>query len=109
MIAHVVLYEMRPDLGLEERERLQRAVLGAFRSIPSVRRWTVGRRITFGFSYESDMAPAFGWVAVVEFDDPAGLRTYLEHPLHAELSSLFWSCSSRTLVFDYELLTDATT
>ena len=108
MIAHVVLYEMRPDLGVEERQRLQRTVLEAFRSIPSVRRWSVGRRVTFGYSYETATQPGFGWAAVVEFDDPVGLRAYLEHPLHAELSSLFWSCSSRTLVFDYELLAGAT-
>jgi hypothetical protein len=107
MIAHVVLYEIRPDLDAGDRDRLQQAVLTAFRSIPSVRRWSIGRRLMLGFSYEAAMEPAFGYAAVVEFDGRAGLREYLDHPLHADLSALFWSCSSRTLVFDYELVAGA--
>lgn len=104
MMCHVVLYEMRPDLSDTDRERLQRTVEGTLQSIPAVRRWTIGRRTALGLSYEPLMQPGYGHVAVLEFEDRAQLRDYLEHPLHAELAALFWSCSERTLVFDYEVI-----
>jgi hypothetical protein len=104
MIVHVVLYEMRPDLSDAEREGLEHAVRVTFERVPSLRRWMIGRRVTLDASYEALMQPGFGYAAVLEFDDRQELRDYLEHPAHAELSALFWSCSARTLVFDYEIL-----
>jgi hypothetical protein len=101
MIAHIVLYEMRPDLDPGERERLEHVVRATLQSIPSVRRWMIGQRATFGVSYESLTQPSYEYAAVVEFADATGLRDYLEHPLHSELARLFWSSSARTLVFDY--------
>ena len=103
MIAHVVLYETRPDLEAAERERLEHTVRAALRSIPSVCRWMIGQRAELGVSYEALMQPSYEYVAVVEFADRAGLRDYLEHPLHEELARAFWACSARTLVFDYEV------
>ena len=103
MIAHIVLCEMRPDLDPEDRHRLERTVRATMGSIPSVRRWMMGQRTTIGASYEALMQPTFDYAAVVEFADATGLRDYLEHPLHDELARLFWSCSARTLVFDYEI------
>lgn len=103
MIAHVVLYEMRADLDPAARERLEQTVRTTLQSIPSVRRWMVGHRAAIGASYERLMQPSYEYAAVIEFSDRAGLRDYLEHPLHDELSRLFWSCSARALVFDYEV------
>jgi hypothetical protein len=103
MIAHVVLYEMRPDLDPGERERFEHIVRETLQSIPSVCRWMIGQRTTIGVSYEALMHPSYEYAAVVEFADAAGLRDYLEHPLHSELARLFWSSSARTLVFDYEV------
>ena len=107
MMVHVVLYEMRPGIEEVERERLQRAVLTTFECVPALRRWFVGRRTTIGLAYEALMQPGFEYAAVLEFDDPNGLRDYLEHPAHTELSALFWSCCARTLVFDYEIVARA--
>ena len=104
MIAHVVLYEMRADLDPAERERLEHTVRATLQSIPSVCRWLIGHRTSLGVSYEELMQPSYEYAAVVEFADAAGLRDYLEHPLHGELARLFWSCSARTLVFDYEVM-----
>jgi hypothetical protein len=104
MIAHVVLYEFRSDLDPGDQERLHRTVQMALASIPSVRRWMVGRRITLDASYEALMETSYGYAAVLEFEDRAGLRDYLEHPLHADVSRLFWSCSARTIVFDYDVI-----
>ena len=103
MVAHVVLYQLRPDLSDAERAQMNAALVEAFSTIPTIRRCRVGRRLSIGAPYETAMPVAFDYVGVLEFDDENGLRAYLEHPAHQELGRLFWSCSERTLVFDYAL------
>ena len=103
MWAHVVLFDLRPDLTVEERGRFIAALRHALTSIPSIRRHVVGRRQSIGAGYETAAAEGFGYLGVLEFDDRAGLEQYLAHPAHQELGALFWSCSSRTLVLDVEL------
>ena len=102
MIAHLVLYQVRDDLTVDERAHFTSALETALHSIPCIRRTVIGRRKAMGVSYEKAMVSTYEYVAILEFDDEAGLREYLEHPAHAELGALFWSCSSRVLVFDYE-------
>jgi hypothetical protein len=103
VIAHVVLYELRPDLTPAERARFAAALRAAVTAIPTIRRVNIGRRRSIGASYDSAMPAGYGFIGILEFDDEAGLKAYLEHPAHAELGTLFWQCSARTLVFDYEL------
>ena len=103
MVAHVVLYQLRPDLSDDARARATAALAEAFSMIPSIRRYRVGRRLAVGAGYEVAMPAGFDFFGVLEFDDVAGLREYLEHPRHAELGALFWSSAERALVFDYAL------
>lgn len=103
MVAHVVLYQLRPDLSDAERTRVNAALVAAFSTIPTIRRYRVGRRLSIGTGYEAAIPARFDFFGVLEFDDEDGLRAYLEHPAHAELGALFWSCGERTLVFDYAL------
>jgi hypothetical protein len=42
-------------------------------------------------------------VALLEFEDLAGLKTYLEHPAHAELGSRFFECFEQALMYDFEV------
>jgi Stress responsive A/B Barrel Domain len=102
----VILYQPRPDLTDAERARFMAALRRAISEIPTVKKARVGTRRLLGVAYESAMQPGFDHFAVIEFEDENGLRTYLDHPAHAALGEMFWACSSRTLVFDYEL-TDA--
>lgn len=104
MMLHVVLYEPRPDLSADERMRVQRTVEETLQAIPAVRGWTIGRRVELGLPYEALMQPGYQYAAIIELADRASLADYLEHPLHATLAALFWSCSARTLVFDYEAI-----
>lgn len=41
--------------------------------------------------------------AVLEFTDQPALQVYLEHPIHKELSRLFWLHCHSTLVVDAEM------
>ena len=103
MIAHLVLYELRPDISDIERGTFLAALEQAVNTIPAVRTVRFGRRQLIGAAYEAAATPAFSFFALFEFDDRAGLQAYLGHAAHVDLGQLFWSCCLRTLVFDYEL------
>jgi hypothetical protein len=101
MIVHLVLF--RPKAGFAEADRnaLAAAIDGARREIPSIRAFRVGERTMRETSY-AQHADEFPYAALVEFDDLAGLRAYLEHPAHAELGRLFWTASDKAVAYDFE-------
>lgn len=102
MIAHVVLYRERPDLGKAEREGFRDALGRALTAIPSIRRWQVGRRVVMGTAYDVGAGVDYPWCAVIEFDDQDGLRQYLAHPDHTEVGRLFHACADAMLALDFE-------
>ena len=107
MIAHVVLFRPRADLTAADAQALGDAFAHAVNEIPFVRRANVGRRITIGREYESLMAVDYEYAAVVEFDDTAGLKGYLEHAAHAEIGRRFFESIEAALVYDFEMMAGA--
>jgi hypothetical protein len=103
MIAHLVLFRPRAGLPEATRQNLTASFSRAVREIPSVRRARVGPRIAHGRPYEQLMRVDFSYAAVLEFDDLEGLKSYLEHPVHAELAARFFEASEETLIYDFEL------
>ena len=102
MVSHLVLMKPRPDLSHDDRQALIDAFDRAIREIPTVRDVRIGRRITHGAGYEQ-AAPDMDFVAVIDFDDVAGLQTYLRHPAHADLGARFGRSLSGALVYDFEV------
>lgn len=92
----------RPDLSTADRQALITAFERAIREIPTVRDVRVGRRIVHGAGYEAS-APDMSYVAVIDFDDLAGLQTYLGHPAHTELGARFGQSLSSGMVYDFEV------
>ena len=103
MIAHLVLFRPRPNLPDADRRGLAEALTRALRDIPSIRRARVGRRITHGRPYEALMRVDYSYAALLEFDDVAGLKAYLEHPAHDALGAQFFACFEDALMYDFEL------
>ena len=103
MIAHVVLFRPRATLTPAERARLADVFTTALREIPSIRRSRIGERITHGRPYEALMATHYSHAAILEFDDVAGLRAYLEHPAHEALGRLFFEAFEEALMYDFDL------
>lgn len=103
MIAHVVLFKPRADLSADARQRLAESFDAALREISSIRRARVGRRITHGRGYEALMTVDYQYAAVLEFDDEAGLKAYLEHPAHQQLGSQFFDVLEQALMYDFDL------
>jgi hypothetical protein len=103
MVAHVVLLKPRADLPMEERRAFVRAFERATREIASVRTVQIGVRVVHGAGYEAAMPDTADFIAIIEFEDVAGLQAYLAHPAHAELGMLFGRSLSSALVYDFEL------
>ena len=105
MIAHVVLFAPKPDLPDAERGAVLEGLTAAAADIPSIRRFRVGRRVRHGLpGYEQAMPVDFEYVVMIEFDDEAGLHTYLQHPSHAAVGRHFTTSSAAALAYDYEIV-----
>ena len=103
MILHVVLFRPRPGLEEDQRQGLARAFAGAIDNIAAIKRARIGRRRTHGRAYEQLMREDYTYAAILEFDDLAGLRAYLEHPAHTELGSRFFDCFEHALIYDFDV------
>ena len=103
MIAHVVLFRVRPDISPTDRQALIDAFATALREIPSIRRARVGRRVRIGRSYEQLTRVDLPYAAILEFDDADGVRAYLDHPAHEVISTKFFAVISETLIYDFEV------
>ena len=103
MVWHVVMLKPRADLSSGDRAHFAAVFERAMRAIPTVREVRIGRRFTHGAGYEAGMPDAADIVAVVAFDDRAGLQAYLRHPAHEELGELFGRLLESALVYDFEV------
>lgn len=102
MISHVVLMKPRPDLTPDERRALLATFARAVTEIPSVRAVRVGRRVRHGAGYEQTAPDRGDFLAIIDFDDLAGLQAYLQHPEHEALSRVFYQSLSSALIYDFE-------
>ena len=56
-----------------------------------------------GAGYEEHAVDSADYLAIVDFDDLAGLQTYLRHPAHEELGARFGQSVSSALVYDFQV------
>ena len=103
MVTHVVLMKPRPDLTEADRHAFVAAFERALREIPTIRNVRFGRRVTHGAGYEQTSPDAADFLAALDFDDLAGLQTYLRHPVHEALGSHFGTSLSSAMVYDFEV------
>ena len=102
MIVHVVLFEPRPDLSEEMRQRIFEDLRTSAATIPSARRFRIGRRIRHALpGYEQAMTHDYTYALVVEFDDLPSLKAYLQHPSHEMLGRHFSQSAVHALAYDY--------
>jgi Stress responsive A/B Barrel Domain len=103
MVSHVVLMKPRPDLSAVDRGTLIAAFEHAVRDIPTVRQVRVGQRVRHATGYEQSALDTADYLAVIDFDDLAGLQAYLRHPAHDALGACFSQSVSSALVYDFEV------
>ncbi|HWB29651.1 MAG TPA: Dabb family protein [Vicinamibacterales bacterium] len=103
MIAHIVLFE--PKAGLDQSQKLAfaQSVIETCRSIETVRRLSVGRRVEIDPGYGRSLGDTtYKYAAVLEFDGAEGLVGYLNDPKHEVLGRLFWEYCERAIVSEVE-------
>ena len=104
MIVHVVLFSPRPDLSAGDRAALLGALDSAAKNIPSIKRLKVGKRVKHSLpGYEQMMRDDYEFAVIIEFDDLEGLKSYLQHPAHADAGHHFTASASKALAYDYEI------
>ncbi len=104
MIAHVILFSPRTGLSQVARRDLLDALVAASDSIPSIRRFRVGRRVRHGLpGYEQMMQDDYEFAAIIEFDDLDGLKAYLSHQSHRAIGQHFTASASKSLAYDYAM------
>jgi hypothetical protein len=106
LIAHVVLFRLRPDVSIEDRRALIDAWAAALNDMAMVRRARVGRRVRIGRAYESLTRLDLPFAAVLEFDDTDGLRAYLDHPAHETIATRLFAAIAEALIYDFEVTGD---
>ena len=103
MIVHVVLFSPKAGLSGADRVAVLEAVSAAAREIPSIKRFRIGKRVKHSLpGYEQMMTDDYEFAVILEFDDVAGLKSYLQHPAHAEAGRHFTASAARALAYDYE-------
>ena len=102
MVVHVVLFRPKADVAESARDDFLEALRVAAREIPTVRRFQIGARVVHGAAYEGLATKDFTYAAIVEFDDVSGLQTYLKHPKHERVGTLFYELLEAALVYDYQ-------
>jgi hypothetical protein len=104
VIVHVVLFQPRPGLSDEHRDRLLADLRRAASEIPSIRRFRIGQRILHGLpGYEQVMTDNYEYAAIIEFDDREGLEAYLRHPAHEAAGAHFTASAERALAYDFDV------
>lgn len=105
MITHVVLFRPLASFGPDELQAVFETVVNGIRRCPTVRAFRIGRRILHGRAgYEQGMREDYQYLLILDFDDVQGLTSYLDHPEHVKLGSLFSGASASALAYDYDLL-----
>jgi hypothetical protein len=103
MLTHLVMFRPRTDLTPAQRQGLASALTTALSEIPSIRRARVGKRVMLGAGYELLMRTDYPYIAMLEFEDQAGLQAYLDHPSHKDLGNRFFETFEEALMYDYDI------
>ena len=102
MIAHVILFRPKATLDDSGRARVFDALRVAHESIPTIRRFAIGKRVTAGRNYDA-MSRDFPYFVLFEFDTEADLEAYLAHPAHEALGAQFYMASETAEAYDFDL------
>jgi Stress responsive A/B Barrel Domain len=108
MIAHIVLFEPKSGVSADQLRSFAKLLRSCAREIPSVTRAVVGRTVAQNVNKSSGIgdqtySQAYGYAAVFEFADKAGLQNYFKHQAHQELAGLFWEVCEATIIVDVEM------
>jgi hypothetical protein len=100
---HVVVFRMKKDAPADAVEKVVADCHAMLETIPSVRILKVGRPAPPEQSTPKVAAHDYDVALVVFFDDPAGLKTYLDHDAHLKFVKMYepYFDMDKLQVFDF--------
>ena len=102
MIRHIVLFNLQPNLGPADRERLFGQIEGLAK-IPSVKRLVVGKLLEPHEDwYRPRMATDYSWALTMEFDNEDALYAYQQDSYHVTVAQEIRERFSEIKVMDFE-------
>lgn len=101
MIRHMVLFNLKDEIGDSGREALFGEIRGMGK-IPSVRRMEAGMLLVpTEPGYRNHMSTDFACALLADFDDEDGLYAYQQHPEHVRVAAEIRKRTSLIKVFDF--------
>ena len=99
MIAHIVLFNLRPGVSESALRVFAQELRVLLRKAPSLARANIGRAAVVDPGYERSFGDkTYNLAAILEFHDEEGLLEYLRDPLHEEVGRKFWEyCDGTTI------------
>ena len=98
MLKHIIMFKLKEEYDGHSREENAEKLIGMSKSL-------VGKIPTLRFSEtHADVAKSpisFDVVIELSFDDPEGLQSFHEHPLHMELVRFADAASEQLAAVDY--------
>lgn len=100
MIKHVVMWKLKDNVAGNSRgenaREMKRRLEALAQAIPEIRRLEVGLNI-------KDSERAADVALYSEFDSPADLAAYIQHPAHQEVVTFVREIAAETRVVNYEV------
>jgi len=100
MIKHVVMWKLKDNVAGnskgENAREMKRRLESLPEVIPEIRRLEVGLNV-------KDSERAADVLLYSEFDSPADLAAYIQHPAHQEVVTFVREIAAETRVVDYEV------
>ena len=102
MISHVVLFRPKAALSAADRKTLVDALQNAVVGIRAIKRARFGKRVLLDRpGYETQMAEHYEYSAIIDFENEADLRAYLDHPAHVDLARRLFQSADAVLAYDF--------
>ena len=90
-------------MSTDESRALIASLEHAVSGIPTIKRATIGKRVLLNRpGYETQMAEHYEYSAILEFENEADLRAYLDHPAHVDLGRLLFTAAEAVLAYDFK-------
>ena len=103
MIRHIVAFNLKPEVGTEDREWLFAHARKLLAPIPTVKGMAIGKGYVPPDASGKPKRPMeYDWAMTMEFDDRAAFEVYSKHPDHVAFGPEILKRASVLKVMDFE-------
>jgi hypothetical protein len=94
MIKHIVMVKFKPEVSQQQQAEAAKKSGEALAQLPGVKNLIIGPALPI------EGTPRYDAVLLIDFDDEAQLKAYLEHPTHKAVDAQVLAMCSDGLIID---------